>query len=185
MHGGRCDGFCTGAGLVNKVRRRQRDGSRLAGFERRGCGHIPVRLLGSPPFAFLQPFACLFFSQASLPPFLPLFSFHKAGAGSLRLTMSIEHWGCLKAVGSGLGTTPQVLSSDRLALLIQAWAWHQGVSTERGKKGEDFLHLESPPGRDMPSSSGSRNSVRGFLLFCSLSAGALQRAVLRGGEDQR
>lgn len=92
----------------------------------------------------IPPAFLLFFSQASLPPFLPLFSFHKAGAGSLWLTMSIEHWSCLNAVGYGLGTTPQVLSRDRLALLIQARAWHQGVSTERGKKGEDFLHLGSP-----------------------------------------
>lgn len=55
---------------------------------------------------------------------------------------------------------------------------------EKGRKGTIFSIL-SPLGKDWPSNSGGRKIVGGFPLFSSLSAGALQRAVLRGGEDQR
>lgn len=55
---------------------------------------------------------------------------------------------------------------------------------EKGRKGTIFSIL-SPPGKDWPSKSRGRKIVRRFPLFCSLSAGALQRHVLRGGEDQR
>lgn len=134
---GRGDGFCTGAGLGNKVKKRQRDGCRLAGLERRGSGCRLAQLLWHS-----SGLSCTFYP--SLPP-------------SLSSSLFVPH-------GMGLAARSQ----------------HRG----KGRKGTIFSIL-SPLGKDWPSNSGGRKIVGGFPLFCSLSAGALQRAVLRGGEDQR
>ena len=133
----RCDGFCTGAGLWNKVRKRQRDGCRLSGLEGRERG----RLLPSS----------LWYSSGLSPILYPILP------PSLSSSLLIPH---------GMG----------LAARIQ--------EREKGRKGMTFSIL-SPPGKDWPSNSRGRKIVRRFPLFCSLSAGALQRGVLRGGEDQR
>ena len=89
---------------------------------------------------------------------------------------------------SGLSCTfypslPSSLSSSLFVphgMGLAARSQHRG----KGRKGTIFSIL-SPLGKDWPSNSRGRKIVGGFPLFCSLSAGALQRAVLRGGEDQR
>lgn len=128
---GRWDGFHTGAGLVNQVKRRRRDGNGPAGFERRGDGHDLV-LVSFPPFVFLPAFSCSFPSLA--PSFLPHFLFHEAG--SLWPRRRFEHRSCLKE----LAWVP--LPKSSLGTGWRLWCQHgpgtKDLAQDEGKEGKIF-----------------------------------------------
>lgn len=167
------------AALETKSKRGREMAAGLSALKAAG---VPARSASTlPPFALHLAFS----DPISKPASLPFFSFHVAGVrGSTRASWLLP--GCWLWPGCCACS-----HKDPSPLKGQAGAPGRGAgpapsSQHRMQEREERIFSVSvPPGRDVPSSSGSRDRVRGFRLLCSLSARASQRAVLRGREDQR
>lgn len=149
----------TGGGLGDKAKERQRGGCgpvRLA-RSRGACPLCAARCLPLAPPGFLR---CCF--QAFLTP---CFSLHVAGVlGSTRASLLLT--GCWLWPGycacSNKDPSPlkgQAGALGRVAGLAPR-SQHRMQEREKG-----IFSMSVPPGRDMSSSTGSRDSVRGFSFI--------------------
>lgn len=149
--------------------------ARLLAEERRGHSLCPEHFF---PLHSTWPFPVLF---PNLPHHLPSTWLASSGLQG--------HPCCIKAAGSGLDAAQQQRGPKPSR--GRGWCFRRGKGLaprsqhRMQERKERIFSFFIPPGRDMSSSSSGRNNVRGLLLCRSLSAGALQRAALRGGGDQR